>query len=365
MMTNVQNQDFGYSVTCDGYWAAVGNPNPFRWNPLTGSIDYTGSVEVYKYNINTDVHDRKGFLYRPLRDEEKILLSTERANTGLTGPYYILHTEYTGSIPYTADKDLEVDAKGYFTASEDGYGWSIDLRDTLLAVGCPYYTSEFTFPQTQSFFFTGSVFNRIVLPQTITVDVTYQLRLIYDLRLTFTPNYRRYVNPPISGWANTSGTESLQVINIATVNVDGSPGANGTFASDVGVLDPASYHGYNNYYCVAALSDVATAPASVGTYVNRYLNGSSTAGIGSANGTSTYVNGSYFKYKYSSFGLTIGNSTNIRSIAMGAYYSGGAYPNGNYQCLVFVFDVPQTKTNTQLAFMTYKFSWSRTIGNGI
>ena len=77
MIANVYNQDFGWSVACDGYWAAVGNPNPFRYNPLTGSLVRTGSVEIYKYNINTDVHDVKTTLYRPLTPSELVLLSTE------------------------------------------------------------------------------------------------------------------------------------------------------------------------------------------------------------------------------------------------------------------------------------------------
>jgi len=145
MIAQIYNQNFGWTVACDGPWAAVGNPNPFRFNPLTSSINRTGSVEIYKYNINTDVHDVKTILYRPLTSNDNVLLSTENNNTGSTGPNYYLHTEYTGSIPYTADKDLLVDVGQYYTSSEDGYGLSIDIKNNLLAVGNPYYRNEFTF----------------------------------------------------------------------------------------------------------------------------------------------------------------------------------------------------------------------------
>lgn len=155
MIAKISNQYFGYSVACDGYWAAVGNPSPFRYNINTGSVVRTGSVEIYKYNINSDIHDVKTTLYRPLTSSENILLSTEFNNSGSTGPFYILHTEYTGSIPLTANMDLLVDVGSYYSASEDGYGWSLDLRNTILAVGDPYFTSRFNF-STSSIFYTGN-----------------------------------------------------------------------------------------------------------------------------------------------------------------------------------------------------------------
>lgn len=142
MIAKVSNENFGYSVTCDGYWAAVGNPNSFRYNPASSSFKKTGSVEIYKYNINTDVHDIKTILYRPLTQPERVLLSTE---IPMIPSEAYLHTEYTGSIPVTADMDLLVNVGQYYSSSEDGYGWSLDMKDTLLAVGNPYFSSTFTF----------------------------------------------------------------------------------------------------------------------------------------------------------------------------------------------------------------------------
>ena len=151
MIAQVSNQNFGCVVACDGNWAAVGNPNPFHYDPLSSSFTRTGSVEIYKYNINSDIHDKKTTLFRPLTSEEVILLSTEETGSN----YYILHTEYTGSIPYTADLDLQVDTGLYYSASGDGYGQALDLRGTLLAVGYTYYVSRFLF-ETSSFFYSGS-----------------------------------------------------------------------------------------------------------------------------------------------------------------------------------------------------------------
>ena len=192
MIANIHNENFGYSVACDGYWAAVGNPSTLRYNPLTGSITRTGSVEVFKYNISTDVHDYKATLFRPLTPTELMLLSTEYANSSSiprTGPYWYIHTEYTGSVPMTADRDLLVDVGQYFTASEDGYGFAVDLKDTLLAVGCPYFTSRFTFTQTgSSFYYTGSGY----------VD-------LFDLSKLDIDPYAHRISPSIIGSSSVGG----------------------------------------------------------------------------------------------------------------------------------------------------------------
>jgi hypothetical protein len=141
MIATINNENFGYSTAVDGNWAAVGNPNLLRYTTVSASFLKTGSIEVYKYNINSDTHDLKVVLYRPFSPDEDIYLTTEQTNTGSTGPNYILHTEATGSVPFTADLDIITDAGTNYTASEDGYGCAIDIKNNLLVVGNPYYSS--------------------------------------------------------------------------------------------------------------------------------------------------------------------------------------------------------------------------------
>ena len=162
MITSIINDYFGYSVAVDSIWAAVGNPNSLKYNSLTSSLVKTGSVEVYKYNINTDTHDLKIILHRSISDLETILLATEYpgylalTSSILISPDSILHTEYTGTVPLTADLDIAVDVGVYLTASEDGYGYSVDIKDNILVVGCPYFTSTFNSFNTSSNVFHGS-----------------------------------------------------------------------------------------------------------------------------------------------------------------------------------------------------------------
>lgn len=192
MITNIHNESFGYATACFDVWAAEGNPEFVLYNSLTSSFTRTGSVEVYKYNINTDTHNKKDTLYRHLSDYEVVLLTTEGANTGSTGPYYFLHTELTGSIPFTSNLDFLVDIGNYFTRSGDGFGVALDMYGTFLAVGCPYFTSTANVG-TASFTFTGSG----------TVDIFDLSRLDIDPYATRQP-------PIITGYATASGFITVQ-----------------------------------------------------------------------------------------------------------------------------------------------------------
>ena len=190
MITTITNDYYGYSVACDGNWAAVSNPSSLRYEYASSSYLRTGSIEVYKYNINTDIHDKKTLLTRHLSPYEYIYLITEQNNINPQGPNYILQTELTGSRPLTANKNLIIDWSAYYTSSEDGYGYSIDLNGTYLAVGCPYFTSTASVQnsETSSFYFTGSG----------QVD-------IYDLsRLDIDP-YANRLPVSITGYTTSSG----------------------------------------------------------------------------------------------------------------------------------------------------------------
>lgn len=152
MISNIYNQNFGYTTTCQDNWSAVGNPSILRFNPLTASLIKTGSVEIYKYNINTDTHDKMAVIYRPLTDYELVLLAADSASANV----YILHTEPTGSVVFSADLDLQIDEGKYYSPQDDGYGFSIDINNNLLAVGNPYFSSGINVNTANTFSFTGS-----------------------------------------------------------------------------------------------------------------------------------------------------------------------------------------------------------------
>lgn len=201
MISNIINEYFGYCAATDDIWAVVGNPNPFRYNSLSSSFIRTGSVEVYKYNINTDSHDLTSILHRPISSNELIFLATEypgytASSSVVIAPDSILHTEYTGSEPLTANLDILVEAGAFFTSSEDGFGYSLDIKNSILAVGNPYFSSVYNTSLTSSYNFPG----------TSSVDV-------FDLdKLNISPFVLANPNPPtIISSALIGGTYKFQV----------------------------------------------------------------------------------------------------------------------------------------------------------
>jgi hypothetical protein len=141
MITTIKNEDFGWETSAYNYWVAFGNPTFLRWDSTTGSLQRTGSIYIYKYNINTDQHDLKRVIYRPYSIDEDILLAAE-SSSGLYYDGEVLHTEDTGTVPITADLDISLNLGQYYTASEDGYGDALDINRDAMAVGNMYWRSN-------------------------------------------------------------------------------------------------------------------------------------------------------------------------------------------------------------------------------
>ena len=108
---------------------------------------WSGSVDVFKYNYNTDEHDYVSSLYADNVLQE-ILLAAETGSPAppITGSLVSgsLRTEVSGSDETSRNKDLQIDKKLYTTMLEDGYGLSIDIYNKLLVIGCPYYEQQVT-----------------------------------------------------------------------------------------------------------------------------------------------------------------------------------------------------------------------------
>jgi len=147
MISNIHNEGYGSTVTCYDRWVVVGDPATIRWSSVSASLSQTGSLEVFRYNLNRDSHDFKTRIFRPVSSNEFVWLTSEVDQ--------ILHTELTGTVPITSDFDIVVDPGAYFTASEDDYGHAIDLNRNLLIAGNRFFRSEIRIG-TASFVFSGS-----------------------------------------------------------------------------------------------------------------------------------------------------------------------------------------------------------------
>jgi len=161
-----KNVNYGYSVATHGKYVAVGNPPLLRYDHLTSSLYQTGSVDVFRYDINTDQHFYIDSLTKQVEEDEAILLAEEVAS--VMGDD--LQTEEFGLDWVNRLKNIRVDYLEYFTQYESSYGEALDTYDNKIVVGCPFYWDRFVIDG-RTFDFTSSCVD--------IWDYTYSERNIY------------------------------------------------------------------------------------------------------------------------------------------------------------------------------------------
>jgi hypothetical protein len=186
----------------------------------------------------------------------------------------------------------------------------------------------------------NNLFSRVLLSSSVTVLSGQQLRVVYDLSVTLTPNTTQTGTASISGWpvspaTGTTGSYGIQQIGLSAVNTSG-----GTVSWDSGGVDnepssaPAIY-----------LSSDTTAVQAFGSSAGRGTNQvAHTASLAS------YVNGNFYRDKFTTFAVGEANRTDWRSMGLGNTF-------------VFVFDENQTKTNTNTLLLTFRSTWGRKLVN--
>ena len=243
----------------------------------------------------------------------------------------------------TYDFAVESASQSY---KEVGIGWTSTLNDT-------------------------TVFSRAVLPNSVSVSPSQQLRMTYDLQTTYGPTSVIYTTPTITGWPvlPSTTTEMSQSMQIFYGGFSSKWMASAVATTGYGdgwpVLDPAarvaSWDGFSSYGCSMFASSDSSSLAPFGSSVDRSTNGYY-VGIS----LDPYTTGSYVIYKRGTFDVSSANMTNIGSIGIGLYFyqSGDIYAKpyvATNQAFCCVFTQPQTKTNLQTLTMIWKSTWSRVI----
>lgn len=218
----------------------------------------------------------------------------------------------------------------------------------------------------------GGVFSRALLPVSISIAPSQQLRMTYDLSVTYGPTLPVYKTASIVGWpvfpsTSTIGSESIQNFVPSRVNTNGGNAGTVTgVSSEATCLDPGAT---NTFYGGSTFAQftVFASTNSTPLYTGSVGVGNATARTGDfvIGSLSSYVVGSYERYKTATLAITQNNSTSLRSIGFGLYnYSGGTRNTPNdttAQAMTFIFDEPQTKTNLQTLTLTWKWNWYRVI----
>lgn len=200
-----------------------------------------------------------------------------------------------------------------------------------------------------------TVFSRILLSPSITIDVGYQLRVIYDLQTTWLPatvsNKSANVgNWPIAPATNQLGSESIQVFLTSTINA-----SNGASINTSAILDPyfTTVSGSNN--ATMWISPSTASLAAFGSAVNRSTNAAATSTVTKASYPGA---GSYYCDKSATFSTAQANRTDLGSVGIGK----GTTPyDASNQAICFKFVQTQSKDSSHTLSFTYRFSWGRTL----
>lgn len=130
MFVHVKNENYGKTTATYGDYVTVASPANLRWDYATASMFYTGSVDIFRYNKNTDQHDYVNTIYQN-KEEFDVILDTETPDDIITESSSLSPSYNTASI--LIDKDM------YIASVDDGFGTSLDMYEKLLIVGTPYF----------------------------------------------------------------------------------------------------------------------------------------------------------------------------------------------------------------------------------
>src|ERR1035437_7550688 len=148
MYVSVKNENYGYAVATHGNYVAVSNPDFLKYDLATGSF-HSGSVDVFLYNKSTDQHDYLGTIQQLWREMHVRMTTEANNNPSASTP---ISAESSSIVTYS-DYDICIDKDLYTASIENGFGASLDMYNTYLAVGTPYLT-EVT--RTNAIFITSS-----------------------------------------------------------------------------------------------------------------------------------------------------------------------------------------------------------------
>jgi hypothetical protein len=202
----------------------------------------------------------------------------------------------------------------------------------------------------------ADIFSRIKLPVDLTLVAGQRVRVIYTLTLTATPSALVSKTANIVGWpvapsTTTDGTDRIQLLGFAQID---STGATWNTPAQLS-LEPSSV----GSECSIFLSTVSTAPADVGSSVDR-------TGTSPAVKTDTIIDpasvtsGVGYAEKVVTFDIGDGNRSDWRSLGFGKHdgMDSFAYVDTGY---VFVFDEAQTKDELHTLEIRFEVSWAGTL----
>jgi hypothetical protein len=268
-------------------------------------------------------------------------------NTNVSQAGAAVHVYRTNQVGLTTEV---VRTDDYLTDSGDcetvKSGATVTHKRTFIfpAEAAPITYTELGISQTAAV--GNNLFSRILLPVPVYLAATQQLKVAYSLQITVSPATPNAKTANVVGWpvapsVTTDGEEQIQYYGLAVVHESGAtliPSIDGV-ANEPGAVGNQSE---------IFLSTVSTAPATIGSAVDRTGTGSVT----NTTSISDYTPLSFTRDKYVVFDVSEGNRSDWRSF--GLVRNLGTLDHNSY---VFVFDEDQTKDSSHTLELRITFSW--------
>ena len=216
----------------------------------------------------------------------------------------------------------------------------------------------------------GTLFSRIKLSAGIALTIGQQLRVIYELDMTITPNSVTAKTPSATGWpiapaTTVDGDELWQNLQLSAVNTSGTTDDIGAvLPSDSGAgrsMEPFTNATTSLFGAWMFLSTDSTAHNTFpGSGPSRSANAATLQLTHDA-----YTNGSFERTKSATFAVGSANRTDWRSVGVGQRNTTGSQEpyQAGAQGIVFIFDEAQSKQNTAQLTFRFKWAWSQTLVN--
>jgi hypothetical protein len=324
----------GTTVTADAsFFSSLDVGNVIKWDSSEEAF-ITAFVSATQVTVSASATVASGPFVMYNTNQTGLVNEQKRTTTYLTGAPNCQTTQTGTEFQNRRTYDFTAET-GTVNYTEIGFGWASGGANTT--------------------------FSRILLGGPIEVLNGQQLRVVYELRVSYTPLTPQPKSAVINGWpispaTGTDGDECIALPGLSAINSNGSTtsGDSAIYANEPSYLTDGSF--FTTLY--GWLSNATTAVGNAGTAPDR------TGSAGASKKIMTkaaYVTNQFYVDKTASWLVGEGNRTDWRGMGYGISATNVEPYQANRYGHVFLFDEAQTKPNTHTLTLTWRTTWSRTL----
>jgi hypothetical protein len=288
----------------------------------------------------------------------------DRSQTVSAGTFVAYNTQLVGLETEVARTNNYVAGVGFceFQVSPANMVRSRRTWDFAAEGGSPHTYTEIGFAQIATV--AANLFSRVYLLTPIAMLSGQQLRIIYEIFVTYTPAAPRSKTASITNWpvapsVNTDGAEAIETFFVGAVASNGQTTAVNSISTN-GLGSPS----YDLELAAASrivlsTTSLALSAAPVPNALVELQTGATCAVVGTAAVASSYVANSFTRKKTWTFATTEANRIDWRCVAIGnSFFSTFTH---FWSVFRFLFAQVQAKDNLHQLKFEFTWTWSRVL----